>query len=361
LILGIYIIISNLSEIFYAFLRARQKMEYEAWAKIFQALVITGLGFFVILNFPSLISLSYSYLFASLVALIAVSVFFYFKVFPFNLSFDKTVWRRFLAMSWPLALAGILGGIYSQIDSVMMGYWGQITQTGWYNAAYRVIGAVLIPAALIASSFYPVLSKFFKESKEKLQRAYDYFMESMIILAIPIMVGGITLASKIIDWVYDPSYFPTGKEAVLVFQILIIMAGIAFLQNPFGQILTVSNQQKKLFWITLFGAIINVILNLILIPKYSLYGAAATTVATVILTFFLYFRFTSKFTPIRPFNLKLLFTLLGACLSSAAMYFVIIQPQIYNLNIILSILIGAVIYFLCFLLYKSLTSKISKI
>jgi len=45
LILGIYIIISNLSEIFYAFLRARQKMEYEAWAKIFQALVITGLGF----------------------------------------------------------------------------------------------------------------------------------------------------------------------------------------------------------------------------------------------------------------------------------------------------------------------------
>jgi len=57
---------------------------------------------------------------------------------------------------------------------------------------------------------------------------------------------------------------------------------------------------KKLFWITLSGAIINVILNLILIPKYSLYGAAATTVATVILTFFLYFRFTSKFTPIRP-------------------------------------------------------------
>jgi len=115
-------------------------------------------------------------------------------------------------MSWPLALAGILGGIYSQIDSVMMGYWGQITQTGWYNAAYRVIGAVLIPAALIASSFYPVLSKFFKESKEKLQRAYDYFMESMIILAIPIMVGGIALAPKIIDWVYDPSYFPTGKK-----------------------------------------------------------------------------------------------------------------------------------------------------
>jgi len=95
-----------------------------------------------------------------------------------------------------------------------------------------------------------------------------------------------------------------------------------------------------------------VILNLILIPKYSLYGAAATTVATVILTFFLYFRFTSKFTPIQPFNVKLLSTFLGACFSSALMYFVIIQSQIYNLNIILSILIGAVIYFYAFCCIK---------
>lgn len=357
-ILGIYILFNSFSEIVYAFLRARQRMEYESWTKILQSILVTGAGFFVILNFPSVQNLSYSYLFASLLALIFILIFFHFKVLPLKISFEKSIWQKFLAMSWPLGFTAVFATIYNSIDSVMMGYLGQITQTGWYNAAHKIIGVTLIPAALISTSFFPVLSKFFKESREKLQRTWNYFMESMIFLAIPIMIGGITLAPKIINWIYDPSYFPSGKETILAFQILIVMAGIAFLQSPFSQVLVVSNQQKKLFWITLFGAIINVILNLILIPKYSLYGAAATTVVTILLIFFLLFKFTSKFTPIKPLNLKFLFTFLGAGLASAAMYFTITQPVIYHLNVIFSVLIGAGIYFICLLGYKNLVGKI---
>ncbi len=247
-ILGIYIIVSGFSGIIYAFFQARQKMEYEAWARILQALVVTVAGFFVILNFPSVMNLSYSYLFASLVALIFILLFFHFKFYPLSLSWDKSIWQRFLSMSWPLALAGVFGAIYSQIDSIMMGYWGQITQTGWYNAAYRIIGVILIPSALISTSFFPALSLAFKESKERLKKAWDYFLESMIFLALPIVVGDITLAPRIIDWIYDPSYFPS----ILAFQILILTAGISFLSSPFGQILVVANQQKKNFFILPF-------------------------------------------------------------------------------------------------------------
>ncbi|MGC9031582.1 MAG: oligosaccharide flippase family protein [Minisyncoccia bacterium] len=206
---------------------------------------------------------------------------------------------------------------------------------------------ILIPSALISTSFFPALSLAFKESKERLKKAWDYFLESMIFLALPIVVGDITLAPRIIDWIYDPSYFPS----ILAFQILILTAGISFLSSPFGQILVVANQQKKLFYITLSGAIINVILNAILIPKYSLYGAAATTVVTLLLIFFLLFKFTTKFTSIQPFNLKFLFSFLGAGLSSLVMYFVISQPQIYYLNVILSVLIGAGVYLISFLVY----------
>lgn len=353
-ILAIYILISNFSEIIYAFFRARQQMEYESWVKILQAMVVTAAGFFVIFNFPSVVNLSYSYLFAGLVALIFILIFFHFKVFPLRISWQKSIWQRFLSMSWPLALAGIFGGIYSQTDSVMMGYWGQITQTGWYNAAYKIIGVTFIPTSLIATSFYPALSKFFQDSKEKLQTAWNYFMDSMIILAIPIVVGGIVLSPRIIDFIYDPSYFPTGRETILAFQILIIMAGISFLCSPFGQILVVANQQKKLFFVTSAGAVINVILNLILIPKYSLYGAAATTVVTVFLIFFLLFHFTSKLTPVKPLNLKSFLNFIGAILATIPMYFLIIQPQIYHLNIFLSILIGAVVYGASLFIFKIL-------
>jgi O-antigen/teichoic acid export membrane protein len=351
-ILGVYSVVSSFLAIIFAFFRARQHMEYEAWANILQALVVTGAGFFVILNFPSIINLSYSYLFSGLVTLIFILLFFHFKVYPLCFGWQKSIWQKILTMSWPLALAGVFGTIYSQTDSVMMGYWGQITQTGWYNAASKIIGVTLIPASLISTSFFPALSLAFNESKEKLQKIWDYFMESMIFLAIPIVVGGIALAPKIIDWIYDPGYFPS----ILAFQILIVMAGISFLCNPFGQILVVANQQEKTFWITLTGAIVNIILNLILIPKYSLYGAAFTTLVTFFLIFFLLFKFTIKFTFIKPFNLNFLFSFIGAVISSLFMYFIISQPIIYQLNVIPSILIGAGVYLICFFIYKKLLS-----
>lgn len=349
-ILGVYIIISGFTGIIFAFFQARQRMEYEAFAKVLQALVVTGAGFFVILNFPSIKNLSLSYLLAALSALIFILFFSHFKVYRLRLGFNKTVWKNYLAMSWPLALAGVFGAIYGQTDSIMMGYWGQITQTGWYNAAYKIVGITLIPAALISTSFYPALSKFFKESKEKFQKAWNYYMEIMLFMALPLVIGGIALAPRIIDFIYDPSFTPS----ILAFQILLVTSGIIILTGPFGNALVISNQQKRVFWIALSGAVINIILNLILIPKYSLYGAAFTTVVTLFLVLFLLFKFTLKFTSIRPFNLKFLSSFIGAGLSCLPMYFVITQPSIYNLNIFLSVFLGVVIYSLSFLLYKNI-------
>jgi O-antigen/teichoic acid export membrane protein len=349
-ILGLFSVVEGFSVIIFAFIQARQKMEYQAWTRILEALVVTAAGFFVILNFPSVVNLSYSYLFASLVALIFILIFFHFRISPLKISFQKSIWKRILSLSWPLAIAGVFGVIYTNTDSVMMGYFGQITQTGWYNAAQKITNAVMIIPGLISVSFFPVLSKFLIESKEKLQKTWNYYFELMIFFAAPIVAGGILFAPRIIDFVYDPSYLPS----ILAFQMLIIMTGIGFLCSPFSQALIVAHQQKKLFWITLLGAIINVILNSILIPKYSLYGAAAATVVTIFLILILLFRFTLKLTPIKPFNLKFLFSFLSAIFATIPMYFIISQPRIYNLNVFLSILIGAAVYTLIYLILRTL-------
>jgi len=324
-------------------------MEYEAWAKILQAIAVTSAGFFVLYNFPSVQNLSLSYLFASLVALTFILLLFHFKVYQLKLNFNKNIWKNILTLSWPLALGGAMGSICANTDSIMMGYWGQITEIGWYNASQRIVAVALIPTGLIASSFFPVLSKFLGESKEKLQKSWNYFMETMIFLSIPLVIGGIALASKIVDLVYDPSYLPS----ILAFQILIIAGGIVILSIPLNNVLVVSNQQKKTFWIVLFGAILNVILNLILIPEYSLYGAAIASLIAGFLMFFLFFIFTSKFTCIQPINSKLILTFLIAFISSMFMYLTISYPDIYNLYIIYIIPIGILVYFLTFFFLKS--------
>jgi len=352
-ILAVFIIVDGFPQIVYAFLRARQKMEFESLARIFQILAITASGFFVIFKFASVKSLSFAYLFAGTGALFVILSLFHFKIFSLRPSIKPLIWKKFLAMSWPIALAGIFSTIYSQIDLVMLGFWNQITEAGWYGASYRIIGMVIIPGVLISQSFFPVLSISFKESREKLQKVFDKFIEVMMVLSIPLVLGGITLAPKIIDWIYDSSYLP----AVLAFQILLVMVVITYLFYPLSSILIASNQQKKVFWITLIGAIINIILNLILIPKFSLYGAAWATLITYIVLLLLTLITVVHSGIVRIIGLNFFFILLGIIMASTLMYFVITLPVIYALNVVFITLIGAGVYFLSFLFYKELLSR----
>jgi len=352
-ILGIYILVDSFGEIIFAFFRARQKMEYESGIKILKALAITGAGFFILFNFPSAKNLSYSYLFSSLIVLIFLVLFFHFKIHRLSFSYNKRIWQRFLAMSWPLALAGVFGTIYTSIDSAMMGYWGQIAETGWYNAAYKIIGIPITLMSLICYGFYPVLSKAFKESKVKLQNIWSYQMEIMIFLAVPLVIGGITLASRIISFVYGSNYIPS----VLAFQILIIMVGIIFPSAAFSQTLLVSDQQKKVLYAGFWAATTNVILNLILIPKFSLYGAAFTTVISYLLMFFLLLRYILKFTSVKFLSPKFLVDFAGAIFSGGIMYFIISQPIIYHLSVLFLILTGIIVYSGFYFLYRKLVVR----
>ncbi len=360
-ILAFFVLIDSFYSIINGFFNAHQRMEYVALGVIFNALIIVGFGLLVIFNFPSIINLSYAYLFGTIITLIFILIIFHLKFLPFKIQWKKKVWRNFLSMSWPLALAGLFSIFYNNIDSVMMGHLGQITETGWYNAAYRIIKVTFLPMGLISGSFFPVLSKFaipvenvipekIEELKKNLQKVWNYNLRIMILLAVPIVVGGIILAPKIIKVIFGQDFLPS----ILAFQILIIMAGVCIIYRPFYDVLIASNQQRKIFWIVISGAVINIILNLILIPKYSLYGAAAATVITHFLIFFLLFRFTLKYTLVEPLNLKFIFWLITASFSSLIMYLAISQPRIYNLNVFFSIFIGAVVYIISLFFFKKI-------
>ncbi len=348
LILSFFFLINGFIAMCYSFFHACQKMEYEAWLEIIQVLLIFGFSFFVLFRFPSVENLSYAYSISSLIALIFVFLFFHYKVFHLKIEWNFSIWKKFLRMSWPLALTGLFGVIYGYTDSVMLGFWEMFTETGWYNAAQRIMLVGLLPMGLIGGSFYPALSKFSKESKEKFQKAWNYELEIMILIALPLVVGGIALARKIILFFYPLEFYPS----VLAFQILILTAGIILLYRPFYDAMIVLNQQIKTFLITAAGAVTNVILNLILIPKYTLYGAAVATVITNFLILLIIIFFAKKFTTLKTYNLKILFTFLISALASFLMYSFIRQEFLYRFNIFLLIFLGAAVYFIVFFIFR---------
>ena len=346
LAVGLFFLMNSFIGISYAFFHARQKMEYEAWPETVQTVLIVILGMFVLFHFPSPQHLSYAYVVSAAVTLVVVSTFFHLKIFPLKVKWNFLIWKKFLKMSWPLALVGLFGVVYTYTDSVMLGYWNMFEETGWYNAAQKIVLAGLIPMGFIGASFYPALSKFSRESKEKLQKVWNFELEIMIALALPLVVGGIVLAPKIIHSFYSIEFSPS----IAAFQILIGTAGLVFLYRPFYDAMIVLDQQAKTFWITMAGAVVNVVLNFMLIPSYSLYGAASATVITHLLVLLLIVVFIKKFTFIQLPVLRIVLTFFVSALSASFMYFIL--KYVWEYNIFFVVLAGAAIYLSTFFIIR---------
>lgn len=350
LILAFYIIAYGFNEIIYAFFRAYQKMKYEALAKIFQSLFFILAGLLVFLKFPSVENIAYIYSIGALMGSFFILLSFHYKILPLKLSWEKSIWKKFLGMSWLLALPQISGMIYFYIDSTMLGYWGKITENGWYSASYKIIDIMIIPAALISQGFYPVLSNFFENSKEKIQYFWNLYMQSMFFLAIPLVAGGIIIAPKLIDFVYGKDFIPS----ILSLQILIFMAGLVFIYNPFYRMMIIANRQKMIFGIILLGIFTNILLNFFLVGKFDFYGIAWATVITHAIILILMFFFTKKYTSIIPVNFKLFKTLLFALAAAFVMCLAIKELLAREINFVLVAIIALFCYiFLFFAMFQS--------
>lgn len=341
-LLSIFILITSFLNIFYAFFRARQKMEYESLFKILQYALLCGLSFFVLFTIPSIENISIAYLISNITIAAAMLIFFHFFIQPMSISYNKEVWKKFIHFSWPLALGLVIGWIYVSASSVMLGYFGYNMENGWYNAAYKIIGAVAISATLISKSFFPVLSKFSLESKERIQKVWNYQKELMIIFAFPMMIGSIVLAPKIIYFFYDSSFTPS----IFAFRWLVIVSGIDFLYYPYALALIIFNKEKRNFVFIIIGLLLNIVLNIILIPQYNIYGVAVANVISSIVVLALAVYAMVRYTPLSPFNAHIRNIFVCVAFSGAIMFLAISMPIFYNLNLVVVISLGIGVYFL---------------
>ena len=275
---------------FRAVVNAFEVQGYQSLYVISERIIAFILGAFVLYRGYGLLALL-----AVLVLSNASSYFILYKlvsknIIKFQLKFDYPFIKSFLKSSAPFWFTTIFMTIYFKIDTVMLSFMKDYAVTGWYNAAYKIIDALSFVPFVIITVVFPPMSKFYKSNANFLRILYEKVFYYLALLALPLGLGATMLADRIILFVYKQSFV----NSVIALQILMWALVLIFVNYMMGYFLN-SIEKQKLFTLTTgLCAVINIILNFILIPPYSFKGAAIATVATEFFNFVMLYYFTSK-------------------------------------------------------------------
>jgi O-antigen/teichoic acid export membrane protein len=207
-----------------------------------------------------------------------------------NLTFKRETAVYLLKDSWPLILSGIVISIYMKIDQVMIMEMMEAQAVGQYAAAVRISELWYFIPMVIASSLFPAIINAKAKSEElyytRLQKLYDLMVWMAILIALPM-----TFLS---DWVINILYGEQYSQAGSVLMIHIWAGVFVFLGVASGKWLLSENLQIFSTVNTTIGAIVNVVLNYILIPKIGVEGAAWATLISYFVAAYLSLLFWKK-------------------------------------------------------------------
>lgn len=251
--------------------------------------------------------------------------------------FNKEMIVKIATIAIPFAVFGIFQRLYMYLDSVFLSLLAGDKQVGLYQVAFKIVFALqFLPAAFIAS-LYPAMSAYWASNREQLVIAFERAMNYLIIISLPIAIGTIVLADKIV-LIFKSGY----GDAVLLLQIAIASIPFLFLNFPIGSLLNACDRQKANTWNMGIVTAVSVIMNLILIPKWQAVGASFTVLITNILMFVLGMIIVPR---IIEYKIKKnLLVLLKSFTAGLVMSFFIWYLKT-TVNIFAVVTIGGVVYF----------------
>ena len=251
------------------------------------------------------------------------------------------------------ALTGIFARLNTQIDTVFLSKLGCVNtaaceaNVGIYSVASKITLAIqFIPLAFVAALF-PAMSEYFVSDKEKLARTFEKAMRYLMIIGFPIAAGVIVLSPDFVPKVFGYDF----KNSILPLQILMISLTFIFLTFPIGSFLNATSRQMRNTFNVGVAVLINIILNLILIPKFTYNGAALASLISTLVILILGLWAVPK---VVKYNKRYLILSFAKSLFAALVMSALLYPLLGKLHFVILAVLGAVTYFLTLFLISGL-------
>jgi O-antigen/teichoic acid export membrane protein len=340
-------LLSSFASVFKMIFRAFEKMEYDTFTTILTTTIEFIVGILILYLGYGLIVLGISFIFIGVFDIFLNYAVCRNKFVKPAVRLNKFFWKNSIKIALPICLSSAFGLIYIRIDTVMLSLMKGDAVVGWYNAAYNLtLGLTPFPD-LFMNALLPILMICSVSNKISLSAIYGKAFKYLFIIGLPLAVGTMLLADKLIFFLYGKEYV----NSIIALQILAWDILLLFLYRCIYYVLLSVNKQNQVMIISGITAAINIALNLVLIPYYSYVGSGIATIISeaVLLGLFLYV--TSKNVNAIPFRKILIKPIIASIVMGIIIYF------LTDFNLIFIIIISIIVYFFILYLTRAITQE----
>jgi O-antigen/teichoic acid export membrane protein/lipid II:glycine glycyltransferase (peptidoglycan interpeptide bridge formation enzyme)/uncharacterized membrane protein (UPF0127 family) len=272
---ALIIIGDTLREFFSSFIRAKEKMEWEARIFLLTNFFIVILGFAALILFHTERARAFGWAYAAgttIGALIALWVLrpYLRKLFS---NFSSKLVLPIIRSAWPFAITGALGALLTNADILIISWMRTAAEVGIYSAAVRIVQVLYLFPVVIQYSTLPLFSRLAKNNNQRFREVFEQAIIIIFAVSIPIAFCGIFLGGAIMKFVFGAAYAAGGPSlAILLLTMIVDYPGGVISVAIFAY-----DHQKALINASIIGGVSNVLFDLILIPRYGITGSAVAT------------------------------------------------------------------------------------
>ncbi|MDP2925988.1 MAG: flippase [Nanoarchaeota archaeon] len=211
--------------------------------------------------------------------------------------------KDLFSYSWPLVFLGLLDAIFFYIDSLTIGYFKGTLEVGLYTSAVSIAMLLGFFPTIFMRLFLPIVTKEYAKKNLSLVKELSKQVEKWVfIINLPVFALMFLFPGAFINLLFGSEYI----SAEIPLRILSISFFIYSLSVIFYNLLSMAGKSKTILFNTVITAVINLTLNIIIVPIYGMSGAAFTTLFSQIILFFLLFFQVKKYTSIIPLRKKMI-------------------------------------------------------
>jgi O-antigen/teichoic acid export membrane protein len=295
--IGLALVVNGFTEMYLAVFRAFEWMSLVCVLLVVQRALFFALGFISLFMGYQVVPFAILFLVVSVFSLILARWNMKKRSEGEKPLLDWGLSKTILKKSLPVCGIFLFSYIYFRIDVVLVYFLIGDAETGWYNAAFKWVEVLALLVASIRSALFPTLSRVYSDPGNQFQSICKEAVRYLFFIGIPLTVGTIALAPELVKLLYGDLY----EMSVQILQIMMLGFFLICVNEFVIYLLLSADRFSEMLKVVLLGSVLNIVLNILVIPEWGVIGAAAVAGLTELFLFFMLYNCMGRISGAIPF------------------------------------------------------------